>query len=94
MTIIKGTTKKGKNMIYNAGYYDGYDLYDVYNTCSHAKRKAYEWCKEQCYKENGSNFHITSHNTFGFSVAWEVENGVRIETPQNSYLVLYEEYCN
>lgn len=87
MKTIKGTTKKGQSMIQNARNYDGYTLRDVYGNYSHAKENAYNWCKEQCYNENGKNFHITSHNTFGFSVAWEVENGIRIETPQNSYLV-------
>ena len=89
MTIINGATKKGQNMIKNARHYDGYMLSDVYDNCSMAKHKAWSWCVEQCNKECGFNFHIASHNTFGFSVAWETENGVRIETPKNSYLVLF-----
>ena len=87
MTIIKGTTKKGQSMIESAKHYDGYTLNDVYGSYSQAKLNAYNYCLEQCKKENGRNFHITSHNTFGFCVAWETLEGVRIETPQNSYLV-------
>lgn len=93
MTIIKGTTKKGDNMIKNANHYEGYELWDVYEKCSAAKRNAWEWCLNRCIEENGKGFHIVSHNTFGFTVAWEVENGVRIETKDSSYLVLYPEFC-
>ena len=93
MTIIKGTTKKGENMLNNANYYDGYSLHDIYNSFSYAKEKAYNYCRELYYKENGSNFRIISHNTFSFSIAFDVENGVRIETPNNSYLVLYPNFC-
>ena len=89
MRIIKANTKQGQSMIKRANVYEGYSLQDIYGTFSHAKQNAWQWCLEQCHKENGSNFHIASHNTFGFSVAWEIENGVRIETPQNSYLVAY-----
>ena len=87
MITIKASTKRGQDMLNRANYFDGYTLHDVYGSYSVAKENAYNYCRELCYKENGSNFHITSHNTFGFSVAWEVKNGVRIETPQNSYLV-------
>lgn len=93
MTIIKGTTKKGVDMMRNAGRYEGFNLWDVYGNFSRAKQNAWEWCFDRFTEENGSNFHIVSHNTFGFTVAWNVENGVRIETRDNSYLVLYPEFC-
>lgn len=89
MTIIKATTKKGQTMINNAKYYDGYTLRDVYGSFSVDKERAYNWCLAQCAKENGTNFHICSHNTFSFTVAWETKEGVRIETSNNSYFVKY-----
>lgn len=87
--IIKSTTKKGQNMISKAHNFEGYTLNEVYGTYSPAKFNAYRYCIEKCAAENGHNFHICSHNTFGFSVAWETAQGVRIETPQNSYFVVY-----
>lgn len=87
MTTIKGTTKKGQDMLYRARQNKGFCLAQAYKTYSDAKLKAWQYCYDLCNKENGENFHICSCNTFGFSVAWEVENGVRIETPQNSYFV-------
>ncbi|MBO5828909.1 MAG: hypothetical protein J6R59_10730 [Paludibacteraceae bacterium] len=87
MTTIKATTKRGQTMLNNASYNEGYSLRDVYGNFSYAKEKAYNYCLAQCAKENGYNFHICSHNTFNFSVAWETEEGTRIETANNSYLI-------
>lgn len=94
LTIIKGTTKKGQTMMANAKHFEGYTLNEVYGHYSPAKFHAFYDCVLKAQAEDGHNFHISSHNTFGFSVAWEVENGVRIETPKNSYLVLFPEFCN
>lgn len=87
MITIKGTTKKGQNMINKAKNFAGYTLHDAYKSFSREKENAYNDCLRWCNEENGHNFHIISANTFGFSVAWEVENGIRIETKDNSYLV-------
>ena len=88
MTTIKGTTKKGQTMMASAKHFEGYTLADVYGNYSPAKYHAWVYCLDKCQVENGSNFHICSHNTFGFSVAWETAEGVRIETSKNSYLIL------
>lgn len=87
MKVIKGTTKKGENMIKNASYYAGYNLSDVYGKFSKEKERAWEYCLNKCYEEKGKNFHIYAFNTCQFCVAWEVVEGVRIETAYNSYLV-------
>ena len=86
--VIKSTTKKGQNMLQNASKNEGFFLDDVYGKHSPAKHHAWLDCFYKCSGENGKNFHIYSHNTFGFSVAWEVENGTRIVTPKNNYLVV------
>lgn len=89
MKTINSNTKKGKSMLEKACYYDeGFALNEVYSTYSQAKKEAWEYCLRKCNEENGNNFHIISHNTFGFSVAWYVKDGVRVETPNNSYLIL------
>ena len=88
MLTIKATTKKGQNMIASANNFEGYTLNEVYGTYSTAKYQAFYDCLMKAQAENGKNFHICSHNTFGFSVAWETAEGVRIETPKNSYLIL------
>ena len=87
MKIIKATTTRGQAMLNSAKNYEGYSLREVYGNYSSAKENAYCYCRVQCAKENGYNFHICSHNTFSFSVAWETEEGTRIETSNNSYLI-------
>lgn len=90
MTIIKGTTAKGQQMLQRYSYHEGNSLYDVYDRPSHAKIWAYENCADKCYYENGRDFGICSHNTFGFTVSWRTADGLRIETASNSYLVLID----
>lgn len=87
--IVKSTTKKAQAMLENAKNYEGCTLNEIYGAYSFAKYQAFLNCLYKCQAENGRNFHITSHNTFGFSVAWEVADGVRIETPNNSYFIPY-----
>ena len=94
MTEIKITTKKGQQMKEQSKQWQGVELYEVYGSYSSAKARALEDCKRKCREENGTRFHITSHNTFGFSVAWDIENengdiiAIRIETPQSSYKIV------
>lgn len=88
MMTIKAATKKGQNMLQTANRFDGYTLNEVYGSYSVAKYQAFYDCLMKAQAENGKNFHICSHNTFGFSVAWETAEGVRIETPKSSYLIL------
>ena len=93
MTIIKGTTKKGQTMLRTACHNEGINLWEVYDAYSRAKQNSFYACREKYFVENGTDFHICSHNTFSYSVAWEVQNGMRMETAQNSYLILFPEYC-
>lgn len=91
--VISGATKKGKALLARAQYNEGTELYHVYGSISAAKMKAMERCKARCASDHGTNFHIISHNSFQFSVAWEYMNAetgelmTRIETAQNAYIV-------
>ena len=83
-------------MIDRANYSEGETLAEVYGNYSYAKYQAWLYCKDLYYREGGYNFRITSHNSFNFSVAWDIINpetgeleGVRIETANNSYFVKY-----
>lgn len=98
--IIKAGTKKAEQMLNGARHVEGRNLYEVYGSFSSAKAKAFEDCRRWCYETNGENFRITSHNSFSYSVAWEmdyvdpetgeVSRATRIETANNSYIVLHE----
>ena len=94
-TIIKGSTKRGQNLIERGSQYEGYTLNQVYDSWSTAKENAYNWCFEK-YRNTpeSSAFSIISHNTFSFSVSWlglyEGENAMFIETSSNSYIILLD----
>ena len=88
MTTIKATTKRGQMLVSSARNYEGTTLNEVYGNASYAKHQALNHCMTLCYNEGGRNFRIISHNTFNFSVAWDMPDGsVRIETRDNSYHV-------
>ena len=97
-TIIKGSTKRGQDMIRKGENWEGRFLEQVYHKCSSAKQVAFEECEQKYYKTpNYSDFGICSHNTFSFSVSWygdfimpsgEIEKAMFIETSCNSYVIL------
>lgn len=88
MKTIKANTKEGKkyfSMYYNS---NAHDLHDCYKTPSTNKTRVDYFCRLQMSKENGICYRIISFNTFHFSVAWRTAEGLRIETPTRSILVL------
>lgn len=87
MRIIKKETRQGQNMRARASVFEGYDIRDVYDNPSPAKVFSFNECRAMCEREGGWGFHICSHNTFSYSVAWATPDGMRIETANNSYLV-------
>lgn len=101
--VVKGSTVKGQNLLARARYNEGRELYHVYGSVSGAKMRAYEDCLRWYHETNGDNFRIISHNSFQFSVAWELtyeyvnpktgevtqEEATRIETSTNTYIVLH-----
>lgn len=92
MRVVKESTALGKQLVARGSRYEGNDLCQIYDTWSHAKQRAFDWCYEQYLaSEEHEAFSIISHNTFGFSVSWLCKDGLRIETPNNSYLVVFDE---
>jgi hypothetical protein len=92
MTLVKGSTKKGQNLLDRASNYEGKELYDVYSSFSKDKRDAYNRCRGLQYEYRGNNFRIISANSFAFSVAfdgeYENEPATFIITKDNDYVVL------
>lgn len=103
--FIKGSTKRGQQLLWNHQYSEGESLDDVYTNCSGAKWRGYRRCRELFEESvNHHAFRITSHNTFRFCVAWEceveymdpktgevtMERITRIETGDNTYMVLLD----
>ena len=87
MKVINGKTHKGQAMINLAKNNEGIILNDIYESYSPVKDISWRENFYKCVAEHGKNFHICSHNTFQYTLAWETEKGVRIETAKNSYLI-------
>ena len=88
MLTIKKETKKGIQWIIKAKSNEGEYLWQVYDSFSNEKAKAYEECRKMCARENGTNFRIISHCQNFFTVAWNTEKALRIETYANSYEII------
>lgn len=92
MREFKASTRQGQNIINRASYHEGYSLADVYGSYSNEKAYSYNKCYElYASDDNASDFHICSHNSFCYSVAWNTiingEEVLRVETANNSFLV-------
>ena len=87
---LNPNTQRAKNLVYRAMNFDGYKLSDCYGSFSRAKERVWDYCFERFFKEKGEYFHICSHNSFTFSVAWFTDKGVRVETRDNSYFIPME----
>lgn len=92
MRVVKESTALGRKLIAMGSRYEATWLHQIYDKWSDAKQRAYDWCYDEYLKsEDHEAFSIISHNTFGFSVSWLCKDGLRIETPKNSYLVVFDE---
>ena len=94
-TIIKASTKRGRNLIDMGSSYEGKYLWKVYKRWSADKEKAWDYCYDKYVDTpESSAFGICSHNAYRFSVSWvglyEGENAMFIETADNSYVVLLD----
>lgn len=87
MQTINANTKRGAALVAAYNRSNNFTLSDCYGRFSHEKARAEKDCREKMTRENGHGFTITSYNTFGFSCGWKTADGLRIETPCNSYLV-------
>lgn len=85
--VFYESSKQGQGIIARAKYNEGYYLADVYGRCSVEKARTWEQCQQKCMDMDGYNFHICSHNSFQYSVAWETDKAYYVETANHSYIV-------
>lgn len=101
--VVSYETKRGKQLDRRCENYDGYWLYQVYNSYSVAKEVVWEyWHQAFCKDINSDNFAIVSHNCQTFSLGWfttlpePLDNGLSREvsiliTPRHNYMIVYPE---
>lgn len=90
MTTIKATTKQAQGFIESYNRATATTLSDVYGSYSTAKARAFRYCMERVEEENGYGPRIISCNCNVFTFAFKVDNGLRVETAQNSYFIPFE----
>lgn len=66
-------TKRNQSIVDRYNRSDEYELYQAYGSISSAKMKAWEYCKELCYKKTGTGLKIISHNSFQFTAGFTYE---------------------
>ena len=92
MKIVKYSTKEGKRLCAIGVNWEGFVLNSVYDHWSAAKEIAWDKCYDEfCKTPDARDFGICSHNNYGFSVSWFTHEGMRLETPYNSYLVVFDD---
>lgn len=65
------TTAAGREYLSAAAHNEG-KLYDVYNSCSRAKRRAWDAIIREAEQDpNAGPVHVCGHSTFSFSCAYE-----------------------
>lgn len=88
MRKVRIETSLGNKLYCISRHNEGKYLSDVYSHYSQAKLTAWNRCYQEYLRdETASGFRICSHNVYGFTVAWETDLGVRLETKDNSYLI-------
>ena len=90
MTTIKATTKQAQRFIESYNRATATTLGDVYGSYSTSKACAFLHCMERVKKEDGNRPRIISSNCNVFTFAFQVDNGLRVETAQNSYFIPFE----
>lgn len=92
MRVVNASTVLGKRLLAIGQKWEGTFLYQVYDKWSTAKQEAWDkYYDEYCNTDGAEQFSICSHNSYSFTCSWFIENGMRLETSHNSYLIVFDE---
>lgn len=73
MQILKSTPAKLRDaqcLIFWHNLSENYDIFQAYKSPSREKQEAWEYCKNLCKKQKGSNLKIIGKNCFFFSAGF------------------------
>ena len=87
MKIIGKNSKRGRHYLYAYEHSTMYSLFDAYKKPSSRKIQADKDCRSLYGKEQGYIYKIIAANTFTFTAAWRIPQGLRVETAYNSYII-------
>lgn len=87
MKRISKNSKKGRGFLLRYEKASAICVAEVYKNPSLNKRMADFKCYSLFQAEDGRRYRIISHNTFAFTAAWTVPQGLRVETYGASYII-------
>lgn len=87
MKTINANTIKGQNFIKAYKCSTTTELWEAYGSYSTDKAVADRNCRKRMSEEGGEGYRIISACRFFFTCAWQVAEGLRVETAKGSYLV-------
>lgn len=87
MKTLNPNTKKAKAFIEAYNVSNATELYHVYGKFSQKKELAMYICRQKCLNDGRYDLRILSANTFQFTCGWRIENNLRVETRNNSYII-------
>lgn len=88
MKTIKSTSKKGQHFISAYQTATSHSVKEYYKTASYAKVSAENSILRSIAEAFKNTYRVISGNTFSFTAAYQSAEGLVIETPGNSYLIV------
>ena len=86
-TVIKANSKVGKRYLQLYEYSYVKSVKGIYKKPSSKKIAAEALCIDKMVAENGRDYKILCASFQAFTAAWEVAEGLRVETACHSYLI-------
>lgn len=88
MKRIKKSSKIGSYYLCRYECAKATSVEQFYKRPSRAKILAEEECLRIMAQEHGEDYKILGGNTCKFTAAWRTAEGLRVETAENSYLII------
>lgn len=88
MITVKSTSKKGKHFLSAYERATSHSVKDYYKNASSAKIIAENSILSAICEAFKNTYRVLSGNTFFFTAAYQSADGLVVETPGNSYLIV------
>ena len=88
MKRVKATTKQGQRFIAAYANATSHSVKDFYKTASYAKISAENSILRSIGEAFKNTYKVLSGNSFFFTAAYKSADGLVVETPGNSYIIV------
>ena len=88
MKTVKSTTKQGQRFLSAYASATSHSVKEYYKTASYAKVSAENSILRSIGEAFKNTYRVLSGNSFFFTAAYQTAEGLVVETPGNSYLIV------